>query len=46
MNHTHTKMPVTKDDIEAAYEVLKHVVKHTPLEKDLYLSQNISAMFT
>lgn len=39
MNHTHTKMPVTKDDIEAAYEVLKHVVKHTPLEKDLYLSQ-------
>ncbi|EDP7543170.1 threonine ammonia-lyase [Listeria monocytogenes] len=30
---------VTEEDIEKAYEVLKSVVKHTPLEYDFYLSE-------
>ncbi|EAD8414606.1 threonine ammonia-lyase [Listeria monocytogenes] len=30
---------VTEDDVEKAYEVLKAVVKHTPLEYDFYLSE-------
>lgn len=30
---------VTKDDVEAAYAVLKEVVRHTPLQQDEYLSQ-------
>lgn len=35
---------VTEEDVEKAYEVLKAVVKHTPLEYDFYLSENIIAM--
>ncbi|EAW7134569.1 threonine ammonia-lyase [Listeria monocytogenes] len=30
---------VTEEDVEKAYEVLKSVVKHTPLEYDFYLSE-------
>ncbi|EJI3917524.1 threonine ammonia-lyase [Listeria monocytogenes] len=30
---------VTEEDVEKAYEVLKAVVKHTPLEYDFYLSE-------
>lgn len=30
---------VTEEDVEQAYEVLKSVVKHTPLEYDFYLSE-------
>lgn len=30
---------VTKTEIEKAYQVLKPIVKQTPLEKDLYLSK-------
>lgn len=30
---------VTEEDVEKAYEVLKSVVKHTPLEYDFYLSK-------
>ncbi|MBC2344909.1 threonine ammonia-lyase [Listeria welshimeri] len=30
---------VTEEDVEKAYDVLKSVVKHTPLEYDFYLSE-------
>ncbi|EAE8882799.1 threonine ammonia-lyase [Listeria monocytogenes] len=30
---------VTEEDVEKAYEVLKSIVKHTPLEYDFYLSE-------
>ncbi len=33
---------VTKEEVEKAYEVLKPVVKHTPLQYDYYLSQKYS----